>query len=59
MIWSPLLSLLPPLLAMHLTASLSVGERQRLLAILAAFAILSIAVGAGQIAATAHKRQPS
>lgn len=47
-----LLSLLPPLLAMHLTASLSVGERQRLLAILAAFAILSTAVGAGQIAAS-------
>lgn len=45
-----LLALLPPLLAMLLAASLSFSERQNLLKVIACFALLSIAVGAGQIA---------
>lgn len=45
-----LLSLLPPLLAMLMAASLTFFERQNLLKILAGFALLSIAVGAAQMA---------
>jgi O-antigen ligase len=45
-----LLSLLPPLLAMLLVASLTLAERQNLLKLIALFALLSIAIGAAQIA---------
>lgn len=45
-----LLSLGPPLLALILAASLSAAERQQLLMAIAGFALLSVAVGAAQIA---------
>lgn len=45
-----LLSLAPPLLALMMAASLTLTERQALLKVIACFALLSIAVGAGQLA---------
>lgn len=45
-----LLSLLPPLMAMILAASLSLPERRDLLKVIAGFALASIAVGAAQLA---------
>lgn len=45
-----LLALLPPLLALVMVASLTVEGRQLLLKAIAGFALLSVAVGAGQLA---------
>lgn len=45
-----LLSLLPPLVAMLLVGSLSTTERHGLLKVIAGFALVSLAIGAGQIA---------
>lgn len=45
-----LLALLPPLLAMVMTASLTAAGRLTLLRVIAAFTLLSVTVGAGQLA---------
>lgn len=49
-----LLALVPPLLAMILVAGLTRPERLTLLKILAGFALLSVAVGAAQLASSGH-----
>ncbi len=51
-----LLSLLPPLLAMLLVSSLSAVERLGLLKVIAGFALLSLAIGAGQVASGGSPR---
>ena len=51
-----LLSLLPPLLAMLLVSSLSAIERLGLLKVIAGFALLSLAIGAGQVASGSSPR---
>ncbi len=49
-----LLALLPPLLALAMAASLSESGRQMLLKAMAIFALVSVAVGAGQLASAGH-----
>lgn len=49
-----LMAMLPPMLALALAASLSASGRQTLLKAIAGFALLSVAVGAGQLASAGN-----
>ncbi len=49
-----LMAMLPPLLALAMAASLSASGRQTLLKAIAGFALLSVAVGAGQLASAGN-----